>query len=227
MIKLYHILPASDPMGGSRNAAKVSIALRELGEEFEIVDLSRERDLRPADAPYRKINPNGVTPAIEDGDLVLWESSAILRYLADTRDSLLAEDLRGQAMAQQWLSWEASTFQPAFMAVYAAVSGNSGSKSKNAALDQYLGKLLILDEALDRGRGFVADEYSIADIALGMIVPIGFHLGIDLKDYSNIIRWLETLAARPAWDKEPSFNNDMGVGYEQGYLSAHSIKEKL
>ena len=227
MIKLYHILPASDPMGGSRNAAKVSIALRELGEEFEIVDLSRERDLRPTDVPYRKINPNGVTPAIEDGDLVLWESSAILRYLADTRGSLLAKDLRGQAMAQQWLSWEASTFQPAFMAVYAAVSGNSGSKSKNAALDHYLGKLLILDEALDRGRGFVADEYSIADIALGMIVPIGFHLGIDLKDYSNIIRWLETLAARPAWGKELSFNNDMGVGHEQGYLSVHSIKEKL
>lgn len=218
MIKLYHVLPASDPIGGSRNAAKVSVALRELGEEFEVVDLSRERDLRPVDAPFRKMNPNGVTPTIDDNGLILWESSAILRHLADTRGTLIAKDAKGRAIVQQWLSWEAATFQPAFIAYYLAASGISGVDSKDTALAQYLGKLQILDKALDQGGGFVAGEYSIADIALGMIIPIGFYLGIDLKAYPHIVQWLAKLSARPAWGKEPAFSNDMSFGRQKDYL---------
>ena len=219
MIKLYHISPANDSMGGSRNAAKVSIALRELGEEFEAINLDREKDLRPPSAQYRKeINPNGVTPAIEDDGLILWESSAILRHLADTRGGLIGKDAKSKAITQQWLSWEGATFQPAFLGYYFAVLGNYQADLKESALLQYFDKLNILDQRLSRTGSFIAGDYSIADIALGMVIPIGFYLGIDLKNYKNVVRWLNVLSDRSAWRKEPAFNNDMQVGREKGYL---------
>lgn len=212
MIKLYHILSETDEMGGSRNAAKISIALRELGEDFQIVGLNREKDLRPADAPYRRaINPNGVTPAIEEDGLVLWESSAILRYLADSRGKLIGSDVASRARTQQWLSWEGATLQPAFLAYYLAVA-EGRSDAAGAAKDAYLDKLTILDRALERGGGYVAGSYSVADIALGPIVPIGFHLGIDLKAHARVASWLDGLSQRAAWRDEPAFTRDMAAG---------------
>lgn len=212
MITLYHILPASDPMGGSRNAAKVAVALREMGEDFETVDLSRDKDLRPADSPFRKnINPNGVTPALDDDGLLLWESSAILRHLADTRGVLIGNGPALRAKTQQWLSWEASTFQPSFLGFYVAKAGGQADAA-DAAMTDYSGKLAILNTALHNGGGFVTGEYSVADIALGMIVPIGFHLGINLDEYPGIVGWLNHLSARPAWQDEPAFVQDMTAG---------------
>lgn len=219
MFKVYHILPNNDQMGGSRNAAKVTIALRELGENFEIVDLSREKDLRPQDSSYRKnINPNGVTPAIDEDGFLLWESTAILRYLGDTRGRLIGKDARSKAIVQQWLSWEASTFQATFLEYYFAVLGNYSSEIKNNALQKYSEKLSILDKTLEKKSGYVTGEYSMADIALGMVVPIGFHLEIDLRNHKNIMGWLNTLSGRAAWQAEPAFVNDIAVGRQKNYL---------
>jgi glutathione S-transferase len=199
-------------MGGSRNAAKVAIALRELDEDFEIVDLNRDKDLRPADAPFRQnINPNGVTPALNDNGLLLWESSAILRHLADTRGELIGDDAASRAKTQQWLSWEASTFQPTFMSFYSATAAGQAVAAEDAKKD-YSGKLTILDKALSSGGGFLTGEYSIADIALGAIVPIGFHLGVDLRKHSAITGWLEQLSNRQAWQAEPAFMQDIAAG---------------
>jgi glutathione S-transferase len=219
MFKVYHILPDNDQMGGSRNAAKVTIALRELGETFDIVDLNREKDLRPKDSSYRKnVNPNGVTPAIDEDGFLLWESTAILRYLGDTRGSLIGKDAKSKAVVQQWLSWEASTLQATFLEYYFAVLGNYPSEIKNNALQKYFEKLSILDKTLEAKSGYVADEYSMADIALGMVVPIGFHLEISLENYKSIMSWLNTLSSRAAWQAEPAFVNDMTVGHQKGYL---------
>ncbi len=213
MIKLYHILPGTDSIGGSRNAAKISVALRELGEDFEIVDLNREKDLRPADSAYRKtINPNGVTPTLNDDGLILWESSAILRYLADTRQRLIGSTVAERANTQQWLSWEAATFQPAFLGYYFAVAGGQSEASVSATKAAYLEKLTIIDRAIELGGGYVAGSYSIADIALGAIVPIGFHLGVGLHAYPRVANWIETLSKKPAWKNEPAFMADVAAG---------------
>tara|TARA_R110000868_G_scaffold226030_13_gene478420 strand:- start:5119 stop:5775 length:657 start_codon:yes stop_codon:yes gene_type:complete len=218
MIKLYHILPSSDPMGGSRNAAKVSIALREMGEEFDIVDLNRDKDLRPVDSPFRKnVNPNGVTPALDDNGLLLWESSAILRHLADTRKGLIGADAPSRAMTQQWLSWEASTLQPSFLGFYFAIAGGQ-VEAADAAKNDYFSKLAILNKALSKAAGFVAGTFSIADIALGMTVPIGFHLGVNLREYPAIVDWLGQLSARTAWQAEPAFMQDMAAGRAAAFI---------
>jgi glutathione S-transferase len=84
MLKLYHVTPrATHP--GSHNALKVLIALSELNAPCEVIDMDPDRDLRPLDAPYRKLNPNGLTPTLDDDGYILWESSAIMQYLCATR----------------------------------------------------------------------------------------------------------------------------------------------
>lgn len=110
MLKLYYILPENDPLGGSCNAAKAAIALREVDVPFEIAALDRARDLRPEDGFYRRaINPNGGTPAIDDNGFILWESGAVLIYLVETRGEgrLLGVDVQSCTRTLQRLLWGA------------------------------------------------------------------------------------------------------------------------
>ena len=86
MIKFYTVLPDNDHLGGARQATKVSIALQEIGEPFETIDLDRRKVVRPLDSKYRKINPNGRVPAIDDDGFILWEAAAILAYLVESRE---------------------------------------------------------------------------------------------------------------------------------------------
>jgi len=219
MIKLYHIDAESDPYGGSRNAAKVSIALRELGLEFETINLDRERECRPLDAPFRKINPNGVTPAIDEEGFILWESSAILRYLADTRGGVLAMgDTRQTALVQQWLSWEAATlFRTCLGVFFAMIADPVNQQTLDAATVEYNGVLAVLDAQL-QGQTYVAGVYSIADIALACVIGVGLNMNVPLLPYGNIVAWLARLEERSAWQQEQAFMNDMKAGREAGLI---------
>lgn len=213
MIKVYHIPRDGDPYGGSRNATKVLIALDEIDEPYKIVALSRLDNCRPIDSEYRKINPNGVTPAIEDNGLVLWESAAILQYLADTRPGrgLLPDDSRERAVAQQWVAWEGATLTPALVALFLAKMAEQPDQAAiGAAGDAFASRLTILDRELD-GRAYVDGKFSIADIALGNIVPVAFVVGIDMSPFPHILSWLERLAERPAWAKAECFVADMAA----------------
>lgn len=222
MIRLYHIDAATDPNGGSRNAAKISIALRELGLEFETVTLDRMTELRPLDAPFRRINPNGVTPAIDDDGFVLWESSAVLRYLADNYakngNVLAMGDSQQTAQIQQWLSWEAATVFGGVLGVFFAMLADPvNQQTLDAAIEEYTRMLALLDAQLE-GREFVAGPYSIADIALGCVIGVGLNMNISLLPYRNITGWLIRLSERPAWQQELAFMNDMKAGREAGLV---------
>lgn len=217
MLELYHIQREGDPYGGSRNSSKVLIALEEIGEKYNVKLLSRLEDCRPADAPYRKINPNGVVPAINDDGLILWESGAILRYLADTREgtALMPADTKQRALVQQWLTWEGATLNPTllnlFFAMMAPTPDNDAIAAAKAA---YLGNLVILNAQLV-GKDYVCGSFSIADIALGCVAPISFNLGLDLKPYPNLLAWIKRLGARPAWAKAETVIADMAAGQAQ------------
>lgn len=213
MIKVYHIRREGDRFGGSRNSTKILIALDEIGEPYEVAALSRFDDCRPADAEYRKINPNGVTPTIEDHGLVLWESGAILQYLADTRPGkgLLPDDPRERAVAQQWVAWEGATLAPALLALFRPMMAAEPDQEVIAAAGQaYTTKLTILDRELD-GRDYVDGKFSIADIALGNMVPVGFMIGFDMTPFPHILSWLDRLGQRPAWARAESFVADMAA----------------
>ncbi len=217
MIKLYHIEREGDPFGGSRNSCKVLIALSEIGEAYEIKALSRMDDCRPADAPYRKINPNGVTPTIDDDGFILWESGAILRYLGESRpgEVLLPSDLRSRALVQQWLSWEGATLAPSLLALFFAQMAPSPDPEAIAvAKAAYLANLATLEAQLG-GQEYVCGKYSIADIAIGSLTPISFLLGLDLTAYPNLRGWLSRLRKRSAWKSADAVMADMDAGQEQ------------
>lgn len=219
-VKLYHILPQGDPYGGSRNAAKAAIALREAQVPFETLNMSREKDLRPINGQYRRdINPNGVTPTLDDDGFLLWESAAVLTYIADKWASgrLIPKDIREKARVHQWLAWEGATFQPGLMGVFLLMAaGDQGSDALLAARARYNDNLAILQNNLI-GKEYVGVSFSVADIALGCSVSIGFHLAIDLRPYSEIGKWLRRLQQRVAFAAEPSFSADALAG-EQAAL---------
>ncbi|HEX2795888.1 MAG TPA: glutathione S-transferase family protein, partial [Immundisolibacter sp.] len=187
MLRLYHILPRADHPG-SHNALKVAVLLRELGLEFELIDVDPARELRPAEAPLRRLNPNGLTPILDDDGFILWESAAILQYLCDSRGPtpLLPIEPQHRARVLQWLGWEASTLIPALMALYMAHVGGGEEAAAAARVEFLLG---MLEQQLS-GRDWVADAYSIADIALGAGVPALLQLGVNFEPHPALRRWL-------------------------------------
>ncbi|MBV1951777.1 MAG: glutathione S-transferase family protein [Cycloclasticus sp.] len=217
MIKLYHIESEGDPFGGSRNGCKAVIALEELGINYEVNALDRINDCRPADAPYRQLNPNGVTPTIDDNGFILWESSAILQYLAknNPESDLLPSDSKEQAHVIQWLAWEGATFAPALLNLFFAMTAEEPDEQTIAATkDAFLSTLGILNQQL-AGQEFICGRYSIADIANGAITPLSFLLGVDLTQFPNIISWLKRLRVRPSWQAAGAVMSDMSAGEEQ------------
>ena len=216
MLKVWHIAREGDPFGGSRNANKILLALDEIDEPRQVSLVSRT-DVRAADGPFRKLNPNGVVPVIEEDGLVLWESGAILRYLGDTRRSsvLLPQDPQAVATVQQWLTWESATYGPSLHALFFALMADPRSEAAvDAARGAYLRQLQTLDDAL-AGRDYVAGTFSIADIALGAMIPLSFAIGLDLKPYPGLLGWLGRLAARDAWKRNEIFTADMAAGAAQ------------
>lgn len=199
MLRLYHILPRADHPG-SHNALKVAVLLRELGLDFELIDVDPATELRPADAPLRALNPNGLTPILDDDGFILWESAAILQYLCDSRGPtpLLPIEAKARARALQWLTWEASTVIPALMALYMVRVGGGDDAAAGQRVDFVLGAL----ERQLNPRAWVADSYSIADIALGAGLPALLSIGVDFAAYPAVRRWLAALRARPAWQDE-------------------------
>ena len=217
MIKLYHIESEGDPFGGSRNGCKAVIALEELSINYEVNALDRINDCRPADAPYRQLNPNGVTPTIDDNGFILWESGAILQYLAknDPESSLLPSEPKEQAHVIQWLAWEGATFAPALLNFFFAMTAEEPDEKMVATTkDAFLSTLAILNQQL-AGKEFICGQYSIADIANGAITPLSFLLGLDLTQFPNIISWLKRLRTRPAWQAAGAVMSDMNAGEEQ------------
>ncbi|MGE0809555.1 MAG: glutathione S-transferase family protein [Immundisolibacter sp.] len=208
MLRLYHILPRADHPG-SHNALKVAVLLRELGLDFELIDVDPVTALRPADAPLRTLNPNGLTPILDDDGFILWESAAILQYLCDSRGPtpLLPIEAKPRARVLQWLTWEASTVIPALMALYMARVSGGDDAAAVQRVDFVLG---VLERQLN-SRDWVADNYSIADIALGAGVPALLSIGVDFAAYPAVRRWLSALGARPAW-QDAIFLADLRAG---------------
>lgn len=206
MLKLYHVLPRPGHPG-SHSALKVAVLLAELGLEHEVVDLDPERDLRPADAPYRRLNPNGLTPTLDDDGYVLWESAAILQYLCETRGPtpLLPTAPHARGLVRQWLAWEGTALTPALMALFMAHMGMGGDA---AAARARVDAVLAILEAQLAGHDFAAGTYSIADMALGANVPALGGIGVDFAALPATRAWLARLAARPAWAAQAIFRDD-------------------
>jgi GST-like protein len=194
------------------NGRKVSIALEELGLPYTVhpVNISKDEQFAPE---FLKIAPNNRIPAIVDHDnnVSLMESGAILIYLAEKTGQLLPKSGEPRYRVIEWLMWQMGGPGPILGQVHHFVKYNPGKAPY--AEERYLKEGHRLYKVLNarlEGRGFVADDYSIADIAIWPWISRFEWQTIDMKLYPNVKRWYETIAARPAVKKGYAVPKDMG-----------------
>lgn len=191
------------------NGHKITIALEELGLEYDIksVNIGKGEQFSPE---FLEISPNNRIPAIVDhdvtgpdaqeGPLALFESGAILEYLADKTGRLLPKSGRGRYITLQWLYWQMAGLGP--MAGQNHHFRNYATEKIPYAINRYVDETARLYGVLDRRLGkssYVAgEEYSIADIAIWPWIKSHDAQGQSLDDFPNIRRWFARIAERDA-----------------------------
>ncbi len=183
------------------NGHKASIALEELGLPYTAHALSFDRQEQKS-PEFLQINPNGRIPAIVDrsnDDFAVFESGAILLYLAEKTGQLLPSDSKGRSRVIQWLMFQMGGVGP--MQGQANVFFRYFPEKLQGPIDRYQHETRRLYEVLDRRLGeaeYLADDYSIADIATFPWVRIHDWAGVSVEGLDNLLRWMALLDARPA-----------------------------
>ena len=183
------------------NGWKASITLEELVLPYEVhaIDLSSGEQKKPW---FTAINPNGRIPAIVDrgnGDFAVFESGAIMIYLAEKAGRLLPTDEKGRSRVMQWLMFQMGGLGP--MMGQANVFNRYFPEKIPAAIDRYLRESRRLFEVLDghlADNEYLAGDYSIADIANWSWAHIHDWPGVDVEDLDHLQRWMDAVGARPA-----------------------------
>ena len=190
----------------SVNVKKVLWCCEELGLAFERIDAGMQYGV--VNTPeYRKLNPNGLVPTIEDEGFVLWESHAIVRYLAAKHGegTLWPKDLRIRADADRWMDWTTSTFASLYRPVFWNLVRTPPEKRDMKAVDEGVtkcGELSGIVDAVLAGRAFLAgDALTMGDIPLGCFVHVWLKLPIERPAHPNLVAWHRRLLARPGYDK--------------------------
>ena len=182
------------------NGRKVSIMLEEVGLPYTVhpIDINAGDQHRP---DFVRVSPNHKIPAIVDHDTgtAMMESGAILLYLADKTGKLVAKGEKARWQTIEWLMWQMGGVGPMLGQVHHFVRFNKGKSAY--AEERYLTEAKRLYGVLDArlaDREFVADDYSVADIAIWPWISRFEWQTIDLGDYPNVKRWYLAIAARPA-----------------------------
>jgi glutathione S-transferase len=190
----------------STNVQKVLWACDELGVEYRRVDLGGP--FGGTDDPgYRAKNPNGLVPTLEEGDFTLWESNAILRYLAagDPEQRLLPADLdrRARANIDRWMDWQLVSLGLSLRAVVMALrSANSVQPAATeAAIDTASEMFSILDAHLQGRRYVGGDQFSLGDIPVGISAHRWFSLGVRRPRTPALTAWYARISERPGFQR--------------------------
>jgi glutathione S-transferase len=189
----------------SINVMKVLWALEELGVKFERVDAGLQFGV--VNEPfYRKLNPNGRVPTIEDDGLVLWESNAIVRYLSAKHGagSLWPNDLRRRADADRWMDWTATTLGPAITPVFWQLVRTAPEKRDAGVIAKGAEQCCTLFEILERcleGDFVAGGEFTMGDIPIGVFVHRWYALDVQRPVLENVQAYYERLKQRPAYRK--------------------------
>jgi glutathione S-transferase len=184
----------------------VRIAAIELGVALDVklLDFMKGEQRAPA---YLAMNPMGKVPTLTDGDLVLWESPAILLYLARKSGgaAVAPEEPAAQADMLRWLFFGASHLDPYYTTLVVErlfkqrVSREPPDPALIASAEQWLARFLPVVEQQLAGREYVAGAFSLADITLGCTLELSPMVQVDLAAYPNIRAWLDRLQARESW----------------------------
>lgn len=187
----------------SINVRKVLWAADEMGVAYESEDWGKP--IRDPDVPeFLALNPNAQVSVIVDDGFVLWESHAILRYLAArVGNDLWPADERERALVDQWMSWQASELNPAWS--YAAAAKlrndppNPDATRIEASIAAWTRKMRILEGHLETGGGFVANgRFSLGDIVLGLSTHRWLSVAFDKPVLPAVEAHYKAMQSRPA-----------------------------
>jgi glutathione S-transferase/GST-like protein len=203
------------------NGHKISIALEELALPYELHTLELQKGVQK-ESWFLAINPNGRIPAIVDraaDNFAVFESGAILVYLAEKTGQLMPTDVKGRSLVMQWLMFQMGGIGP--MMGQANVFYRYFPEKIQSAIDRYQGESRRLFRVLDtrlQDHEFLAGEYSIADIANWAWVRTHKWSGVALDDLPHLKRWVTAIGARPAVQKGilmPASERDLEKASEQ------------
>lgn len=189
----------------SPNTRRALLVLEESGLPYELVPV----DLMSAEhkkAPYAALNPTTRVPTLVDGDFNLWESNAILEYIAARvpEKGLAPRDARERAELSRWMFMNAAHLSPAQAHIFAHTIRLPEEQripklveNGRLEIDRCLGPL---NEYLN-GREYILDRFTIGEIAIAASLGMAAMIGIDLSKYPNVATWLDRIRARPSWKK--------------------------
>ena len=186
------------------NGYKVSILLEELKLPYNVVSIELEKKEQKK-TEFLKLNPNGRIPTIvdhENNDFTVFESGAILIYLAEKSGKFLSSDPNGRSVTLQWLMFQMGGIGP--MQGQAHVFYRYAPEKIEYAIERYQKETLRLYTVLDtqlKEHEYLTGDLSIADIATWPWVRIYRWAGLDIENLPHLQRWLDVLAERPAFQK--------------------------
>jgi glutathione S-transferase len=189
----------------SFNCQKVLWLIDELGLPHEHIPAGGQFDRRDEPA-FRAMNPHGWVPVLEDAGLAIWESHAILRYLAAKYGAaqLWSDDPGTRSLADRWMDWSQTALQPDFlMGVFWGYYRTPAEQRDWPAINRNIARCAdhfrLLDAMLARQRFLLGDALSLADIPIATSLFRYFELDIERPDVPNVRAWYERLQQRPAY----------------------------
>jgi glutathione S-transferase len=190
----------------SSNVMKILWLLEELGAAYERIDVGGK--FGGLDTPqYRAMNPNSLVPVLVDGDFTLWESHAILRYLAETQPNgtrFWPDQPRPRALVNQWLDWTNTVLTApqsiVFIALVRTPAAQRDMPALAAATDRAAQAWALLDRQLAHTPFVAGESLTLADIALGVSVHRWFVMPVDPRpETPHLHAWYQRLLERPAY----------------------------
>jgi len=193
----------------SPRSFKVLWAAHQLGVdyEFKLVDFSKNAQ---KSAEFLAINPNGRAPALEHDGFALWESNAIVEYLASLKpqSGAMPSDPRAAHGVRKWLYWESAHWDPAcavfaFERVVKPLFGlgetNDAEIARGTQLFERVGP--VLDDQLKKHRYIAGETLTVADLAIGAAMCISEQGRFPIENYRHILRWQADFKSLPSWQK--------------------------
>lgn len=190
----------------SANVQKPLWALEELGLEYERIDAGGKYGRLETDE-YAKLNPNRLIPVLQEDDLVLWESNAIVRYLAAQygAGTLWPEKPRERALADQWSEWVAASFQPAWLKVFVSMVRTRPEDRDMAEIGKAVAHanamFALMNDQLGKTPYLGGETFTYADILAGVSLYRWTTIDIARESFANVDAWHARLKSRPAFEK--------------------------
>jgi glutathione S-transferase len=189
----------------SGNVQKVIWLLEELGTPYQREDYGRQFN-NTQSAAYLELNPTGKVPTLIDGDVVIWESNTILRYIAGKFGGdakFFPADPAARSHVERWMDWQLAALNSPYLSVFREARKPAAERAESWASDtKELGAQLDVLEKGVAGRPWLAGEYlSLADICLGPTVMRCLEFPMELPRLPGIRAWRNKIAERPAFEK--------------------------